>query len=504
MTSGSNWGGGYVTDLEYVEGFYPQQSPAQLVLACLLRGIAAELPGTDEPVRYLELGCGHGIGALLLAASNPAWQVTGVDYNPAHIAGARAMAAAAGVENIRFIEADLSRLAGSEAARAIPEADFTSLHGVWTWVGPEVRAGIVRLLADKVRPGGTVHLSYNALPAWQGALGLQRVVLEAGRRSARRSEAGVQAGLALARELNEAQAHYLHTSPLAQHLLTATKTLAPEYLTHEYMNEHWAPAFHADVAAAMAGAKLDWVGTSNALESFPTLMLSAPQQAIYARFDDPMMRELVMDVSMPRQFRHDVYVRGARSLRVGERDERLSAMTLVPIVPPSELETALSVPAGNAEVGEGLKALMAEALQGPVTVGALMARHPGVSNPAELVAVLVGSGQAQIAAPTAAAHPPAADRLNRHLGGRVRNLLGHRGHSGLACPSLGTGILAPKIVQFIAGRLLAGEREDAAPAWAVELSTGLDEAGRQDVSELIDRALGARLPLLRAMGIVPA
>ena len=504
MTSGSNWGGGYVTDLEYIEGFYPQQSPAQLVLACILRGIAAELPGAGEPVRYLELGCGHGIGALLLAASNPGWQVTGVDYNPAHIAGARAMAAAAGMTNIQFVEADLSSLAGSEAARAIPEADFTSLHGVWTWVGPEVRAGIVRLLAEKVRPGGIVHLSYNALPAWQGALGMQRLVLEAGRRATRRSDAGVQAGLELTRELNEAGAHYLRTSPIVQQLLVSTKEMAPEYLTHEYMNEHWAPAFHADVAAAMAGAKLDWVATASPLESFPALMLTEPQQALYARFEDPAMRELVMDTCLPRQFRHDVYVRGARRLRAGERDERLSAMTLLPVVPPSELETALAVPAGKAEVGEGLRTLMTEALQGPATVGALMARHPGVSNPAELVAVLVGSGQALVAAPTVASQPPSADRLNRRLGGRVRSLLGHRGSAALACSALGTGVVTPKLIQFIAGRLLAGDREDAAEAWAAELSAGLDEAGQREVPELIARAVETRLPLLRALGIVPA
>ncbi|WP_458096284.1 class I SAM-dependent methyltransferase [Roseomonas sp. WA12] len=503
MTSGSNWGGGYVTDLEYIEGFYPHQSPAQLVLACILRGISADLPGADEPVRYLELGCGHGIGALLLAAANPAWDVTGVDYNPAHIAGARAMAAAAGITNIRFIEADLAQLAGSEAARAIPDADFTSLHGVWTWVGPEVRAGIVRLLAEKVGPGGIVHVSYNALPAWQGALGMQRLVLEAGRRSARRSDAAVQAGLGLARELNEAEAHYLRISPMVQQLLPATKDLAPEYLTHEYMNEHWAPAFHADVAAAMAGAKLDWVGTANPLESFPALMLSEAQQALYARYEDPVMRELVMDTCMPRQFRHDVYVRGARRLQAGERDERLSAMTLLPLVSPQELQTSLAVPAGNAEVGDALKTLMAEVMQGPTTVGALMARHPGVSNPAEIVAVLVGSGQAGIGAATVASQASSADRLNRHLGGRVRSLVGHRGSAALACSVLGTGFISPKLIQFIAARLLAGEREDAAESWATRLSAGMDEAGQREVRELVTRAIDTRLPLLRSLGIVP-
>ncbi|MFH5926820.1 class I SAM-dependent methyltransferase [Roseomonas xinghualingensis] len=502
-TTNTNWGGGYVTDIEYIEGFYAQQSPTHLSLSCLLRGVTVPMPGPDDPVSYLELGCGHGVGALILAASNPAWRVTAIDYNPAHIASARAMAAAAGVGNISFLEADLGSLAGSAAARAVPEADFTSLHGVWTWVAPEVRQGIVRLLAEKVRPGGVVHVSYNALPAWQGMLGMQRLILEAGRRGGWRSDARTAAGLGFARELNEAGAHYLQTSPLAQHLLTATKDQAAEYVTHEYMNEHWAPAFHADVAAAMAGAKLDWVSTASLLESFPQLMLTEPQRELYERHDDPAMRELVMDTCVQRQFRHDVYVRGARRMLAGERDTHLSALSVTPIVAPSEMDTSLSVPAGKAEMGPGLQWIIADALQGPATIGELLSRQPGVSNPAELTAILVSTGQAQPVLRPAAEQAPAASRLNRLLGGRVRSMLGQSGAAGLASSQLGTGLVAPRLIQFIAGRLLAGEREDNSAHWTAELSRDLDDTAREELATLIRTAIERRVPVLRRLGIVP-
>ena len=71
---------------------------------------------------------------MLLAASNPAWRVTAVDFNPAHIATARDWAAEAGLTNITFIEADLTTLAEDAAGRSIPEADFVSMHGLWSWV----------------------------------------------------------------------------------------------------------------------------------------------------------------------------------------------------------------------------------------------------------------------------------------------------------------------------------------------------------------------------------
>ena len=65
-----NWGAGYVTDIDYLPGWYPQQSPMHLAVACLLLGIACDLPAGDDEVHYMELGCGLGFGArrLLLMA----------------------------------------------------------------------------------------------------------------------------------------------------------------------------------------------------------------------------------------------------------------------------------------------------------------------------------------------------------------------------------------------------------------------------------------------------
>jgi hypothetical protein len=38
----NEWGGGYVTDLEYGSGFYKEQAPGHLRLACQLLGVLFE------------------------------------------------------------------------------------------------------------------------------------------------------------------------------------------------------------------------------------------------------------------------------------------------------------------------------------------------------------------------------------------------------------------------------------------------------------------------------
>src|SRR6202035_3779509 len=127
---GDSWGAGYTTDVAYIPGYYPNQSPLHLHLACLIGGVEGIAIGPGTPLSYLELGCGHGYGALLLAASNPAWRVTGIDFSPGHIAAARELAGEAGIANARFIEGDLATLADGPLAGQIPEADVATLHGV--------------------------------------------------------------------------------------------------------------------------------------------------------------------------------------------------------------------------------------------------------------------------------------------------------------------------------------------------------------------------------------
>ena len=498
-----SWNSGYVADVAYVEGFYIQQSPARMALACLSGNVAIDLPEPDDQVCYLELGCGVGIGALLTAAANPGWQVTAIDYNPAHIAIASGFARAARLDNIRFVEADISQLAGSAQADAIPAADFVTLHGMWSWVSNDVRAGIVRLLAAKTRAGGMVHVSYNSLPAWQGAIGMQRLVYEAGLRAASRSDLQAQAGLALAREIKANGGKFLAESPLASDLLAATTDMSSEYLSHEYMSAHWAPAFHADVAAAMAEAKLDWVASANPLENFPELNLTPEQRALMDRYKDPTMRELVKDTCLPRQFRHDVFVRGARRMSNHERDAALTRLTVAPVVMAGELQTKIRVPAGMAEVSEPLKNMMAAAMRGPTTIGGLLALETGRSNPAELVSMLVGTSQCQIVMRPGGVQPESANRLNRVLGARVSTIAHPKATSGLAAGRLGTGISTPPLVQFIANRLLSGEREDKADAWIEALSADVVPEKHDTVRTVVHEAIKQRVPLLRQLQIVP-
>lgn len=501
-----NWGGAYVTDVPYVPGYFRAQAPQHLALACLLGGVAPPFSaGSEDGLHYLELGCGQGFGALALAAGNRGWRVTGVDFNPAHVAAARALAAEAGVDNAAFIEADLATLAEDEAARAIAPADVVSLHGVWSWVPPETRAGIVRLLRAKVRPGGLVHLSYNALPAWQGALGMQRMIREAGKRSAARSDRQALAGLDAARALAEAGGERLREAAVSRGVLEQAAALPAEYLAHEYMNASWSPCFHADVAEALSGAKLDWVASANLLENFAALALSDAERAVMDRFDDPAMRELVKDMCLARGLRNDVFVRGPARLDPTERDRVLGEMHLALLRPAERVEYEAELPVGTAALERAFYGPIVAALDaGPRPVRALLTLPDVVGrrdNPAELAGILAGTDQAMPVAAPPGAPDPRAVRFNRAAARRFARPDDLNRRLALAGAGLGGALPCQALDLYVCARLHADPAPDP-DAWADEVAEGRDPAERDRLHVFLQRMVRERVPVWRRLGVL--
>ncbi len=504
MSDRPGWGGGYLTGASYLPGWYGQQSPMHLATACLLMGVACDLPAADEPVHYLELGCGLGFGALVLAASNPSWRVTGIDFNPAHVALARSAARDAGLANVAFLEADLATFDGEEPGRQLPQVDFASMHGLWSWVAPPVRAGIVRLLAAKVRAGGVVHLSYNSLPGWQGVLALQKIMALGGGDRSAPAERRVRQGVALARQLAAAGAMHLKDTPFVRQVIEKMGDMPFEYLAHEYLNEGWNPCFHADVADALSAAKLDWVGSASLPENFATLMLTEAQRAVHAQSDDPRLRELIKDSCLPRGLRHDVFIRGAQGLRPAVRDEALRDLVLALTTPPEDLAYQVELPSGIASISADFYAPMIAAMaREPRSVGELLGlAATGGGDPRELVGMLVGAGYAVPVARRGLPPHPAAVRLNRLASRWLAQPDTLQRPLAAASVALGGGFPATAIDLFVQERLQGGESASALDRWAEKLAGGAPEASKAALRGTLAHSLDARIPLMRAAGVL--
>ena len=169
----TDWSAGYVTDIPYTYGVYRELAPAVLNFAALVAGFAAPDPG--GALTYCELGCGQGYSSNIVAASNPNVEVYANDFNPAHILGARALAAAAGTRNVHFHDSSFAEFAADET---LPEFDIIALHGIYSWINADNRRHIVDFIRKRLKVGGLAYISYNALPGYAGALPLRRLLVD--------------------------------------------------------------------------------------------------------------------------------------------------------------------------------------------------------------------------------------------------------------------------------------------------------------------------------------
>lgn len=457
----NDWAGGYASDIEYIAAYYGEQAPVRLNHAALLAGweprpIAGEFT-------YCELACGHGITANLLAAAYPKGRFWAVDFNPAHIAFGRSLAAESGLGNVEFLEHSFEELLRPDAPK-LPQFDFITLHGIYSWVSPENRRNIVEFLRRHLKSGGIAYVSYNCLPGWSRGLALQRFLFEAAATTRDRSDRRMTHALDLLEKLTKAGARSFAQNHFVDDIWSGVRSRADRYLVHEYLNSEWHPMYSIDVGRELGAAKLDYVGSASLLENFPQFLLTPEQRELVDGIGAPDFRELVRDLCLERRFRRDVYVRGARRLGKLRHEQLLRETRLALVVPREKVHFKLNVPIGEATLAETTYAPIFDALaESPRTVGDLLAL-PEVRDTTlqaiELCGVLPGSAQAMPIAPLGEATDAAPSlRYNVAVARRNRDEDPFRSIA-LASPLLGTGLQVNSAELSVYEGLAAGVPRD--------------------------------------------
>lgn len=501
-------------DTGYTFGYYRETSPSFIDL-CLLR--AGVQPPTGERRTYLDLGFGWGVSANIHAAASGC-EVWGTDFNPDHANQARAWAAAAGTDAHLYGEAFETFARRTD----LPDFDYIVMHGIWSWVPAASRAVILDLIRRKLKPGGAVYVSYNALPGFSDILPVRHLLSTiAGTDSATGADVAdaIARALAFGDRVRSAGAGYFMSAPGAVARLESIARLPPALLAHDHFNPTWTPAHFADVCAALSEAGLTYATSASLLDGMDELNLSDPQLALLAGLDDPVRRETLRDFFLNQSFRRDIYVRSPQRLSTQAQGLAL-ASTLMTL---SEPAAAIAFDSDTTEVAltHELYAPLVEAMDragGPATLGSLFADPAVASLPPALVldalTVLIALGKAHPAhdAARAGAVAEACRKLNAAFCTRARQTAEVK---HLAAPALGSGIPATRLDQlFLEARGRLGE---APAAWAREVETLFAEQdlavvkdGRplgdpaESLAEL-ERLAGAfasdRLPSLRRLGV---
>jgi SAM-dependent methyltransferase len=495
----TSWSRGYVADAPYTASYHPAQVPAHLALVTAINGVAWR---PAERMNVADIGCGRGYVIAALAASNPGWNCIGIDYNPAHVAEASELADAAGLGNLGFVEADLAALSDAEIDQ-LPPLDVAMLHGVWSWVSDAVRAGIVRLLQRRLKPGGIVYIAYNALPGFGPDAALQRLMrLGAALQTGGDSTERARGALPLVRALHEAGARNLAETPMLKRFLQEGPPLNASYMAHEMLTEHWRPVFFADLCEALAPARLDYVGSATLVENLPDMILEPAQRAIWDSLPEGTPRELVKDLCIARPFRRDVFLRGAR------RTDRMAALDSITVALAAHRPAGLPplpTPRGLAELSpEIMQPILAALEEGPQSLGVLRGLPSNHRpTPEELLVMLDGTGTVMPAwrgAPDTAA-VARAQRFNRvaaslYAGGGMGE-----DRLALASPVIGAGLPCTPLELALASQSDL-ESVPGAEALVARLQPGLEGDAQETAVGILAETIRERLPVWQRFGVV--
>lgn len=507
-----DWSHGYNVSQGYTYGYFRELSPDWLRTAALLAGHRA--PGdTAEgaPFRYLELGSGQGVGLALLAAACPQGDFLGIDFHPAHVAHSDELAAAAGLDNVRFVEGDFADLAKGWPVD-FGQFDFAALHGIYSWVPVALRRAVVDCLDAGLAPGGLAYLSYNSMPGWASTLPFQHMLRRIEQAGGRSGEQAIAEGIALFETFEAGGAALINALPTLKARIAAVKGQSAPYLVQEYLHENWHPLWFSQVAQELGAAKLSHVVTATFAESLlPAALPEALREAAF-RHTDPVMRQEVIDCAINQAFRRDIFARGGRKRfgpvpldaiqlhRIGDADGDTM-----------KVETTYGELVMRAEV---YRPILSALDAGPMSLGRLVALDAlaaeGQANVVQAVTLLIHAGEIGIGAAPVDHRP--AHRLNAVIARAARQGAPY-GH--VAAPILGSAVVARDIDLILLDAVHEGMTESTA-ALVPLLLERLDRLGRRLSDDgrplegaagharaevLVDDFLGRLLPRWRRLGV---
>jgi len=512
------WDDGYVTDVPYTTNFYREITPVWLATACLLLGQRA--PDLTRPFRYADLGCGHGFTALIVAASHPQAEVWGFDFNPAHVEWATRLAAAAGLDNARFVETSFADLA-ARAETALPAFDFMVAHGVASWISPENLKLMLDVIRQRLRPGGLTYLSYNVTTGWSGMVPLRRLMWMLTDASPARTDLAAAGALDFIERMRQAGALFFHGNPRVDSRLDDIRRQDPRYIAHEYLNRDWHPLMFADMAEAMRDTRCNFVGSATLSENVDALSAPDTMLPLLGEAADQVLRETLRDFAGSQSFRRDMYRRGLAPIGGSEHAALLDEMVLAPLgqtVPdPITFSTPVGTVTGRPEIYRPLFDMLAG---GVLTLRQIREAPPYAGRPLgellQAITLMIAGGYAHPVRPDGITAPAreAAHRLNQVLA--LENI-----HGGdlprLAAPLIGSALQVDLLETLMVGELLAGLKPTL-PNLTLAVMSALERSGRNIQREgkpvtdpdeirsmagdIAQRFLDRRMPVLHMLGIL--
>lgn len=430
---------GYDVSLGYIYNFYREMAADWIDFCAGAHGYEVARRGSDY--RYLDLGCGQGFGLCLLAAANPDAEFVGVDFQAEHIAHGQALAEAADLANVRFLQADFIELAKAWPVE-LGAFDYVGLQGILSWISPELRAAVMQCVEHATRQGSLVYFGYNTQPGSLSAIPFQHVSQLIKEKAECSSAEALDRSIKLFQGLTDAKAPIFQVLPGLRRRVEGLASLPKSYLVHEYLSGHWIALWHSQVASEARGVGLSYVGTATVAQALLPDAIPAALRALILQQADSDFRQDLQDLVTDQSFRRDIFHRGEPGKRREARLDPDARLHLLSPPPPGN-SVMLKSTFGDFTVDRAVIADIIERLSdGPAEVSSLMAlRNPGRQDTRRMLLLMLQSGILMVGS-RAPAPVEKAERFNAAV---ARSASKGVPYNHVAAAQLGSGVLVSEI-----------------------------------------------------------
>jgi SAM-dependent methyltransferase/methyltransferase-like protein len=318
------------SDNPYDEVPYPSSSyiesypPLIAAIAALLDVAAPDV----ERCRVLEIGCASGGNIIPMAARLPEATFVGIDLSAQQVAVAQAEAAALGLANLTIHQMDIL-----DVPEEFGMFDYIIAHGIYSWVPPAVRDGIMRICERHLAPDGLAYISYNTYPGWH-MLGMIRDLMLLHTRDAEspaeRAEMALELLDFLARPAPEkANPIYRFLTSYAATFREKLDELGPRrdsYLLHDALEEVNDPVYVHQFIAHAERFGLQYMAEAHFPNQIPSDVDKETLAAMNELSSGPAETEQFLDIVRGKTFRQTILCRQGVAVDRRIKPERLTRL----------------------------------------------------------------------------------------------------------------------------------------------------------------------------------
>lgn len=475
----SDWSEGYVADIGYTFGYYSELNPLRIKLAFASQGIVFPEIGAA-----CELGFGQGLSTNIHASASVV-QWSGTDFNPEQAGFAQELSKISD-STAQLFDQSFAQYCTRED---LPDFDFISLHGIWSWISDENRNIIVDFLRRKLKVGGVLYISYNTMPGWSNFAPVRHLMTEHANAYGAKGKGivnQIDGALEFTQGLLATKPSFAKVNKTIDDRLAKLKEQNRRYLAHEYFNQDWEPMYFSKMARWLESAKLSFVCSAHYQDHLDAINLTSVQQEFLKEILDPVFKQTTRDFIVNQQFRKDYWVKGFRKMSPLERIDNLRAQIFLLMEPREDVSLKIMGVSGEAQLSEKVYSPILDIMKDhkPYSIAQLekelKSKEVNFAQLTQAILLLCGKGTLSPAQDVTSASKAKkhTDKLNQHIMNKARSTAEI---SYLASPVVGGGVVVGRFQQLF---LLALKQGKTKPEeWAAAVDQTLRAQGQKIIKE---------------------